>query len=174
VRDPIGRTISDIFENPHAYDLNIVDANGNFDMGVVNEKILNLFSQYNPEADQVCTWFDREMKPTFGIDIYDYPFDHKEGYFYLKKDNFELLVIRLENLSSAFPSAIDRLLKTDSPIPLLNTNVGATKKYAHDYKRIKENIMLPEDITDIVYASKYAQHFYDEEMRKLLINKWTK
>jgi hypothetical protein len=117
-------------------------------------------------------WFDRELRDTFGLDVFAEPFDHRQGYQILKHDCFTLLVLRMEDLDRILPEALGVFLTLDHrAITLKQKNVGAQKWYAEVYAEVKESLNLPPRVADRVLNSRYCKHFYPEE-RKTMLDKW--
>jgi len=56
---------------------------------------------------------------------------------------------------------------------LLDSNVGNQKTYKFAYEEVKNTIRIPEHIIDFYYrGNKAMDHFYTEEEKKRLIQKW--
>ena len=85
VRDPIEQSISIFFGR---YLVRYPDFKS-----MSHKELLQLFlTEY--EHSEVLFWHDVEMKDSIGIDIYEFPFDN--GSVIIKKDNIELLVLKLK------------------------------------------------------------------------------
>ncbi len=174
VREPISRDISDVFQNIERFYPHLIDENGNIKKKEVIEFLKELFIQYDERTDYTCTWFDRELKDAFNIDVYAYPFDHKKGFTIIHEAHIELLILRLEDLDKTFSTALHKFLNPKKRIPMIKSNIGEEKKYSHAYRETIRQIDIPFSLCTQVYSSKYAQHFYSERLRKTFIQKWSK
>jgi len=174
VREPIQREISDFFENVEWYWPELVGEFGKLDERRAVEFLQKQFGEFNELTDYASTWFDRELKSLFEIDVYKFPFNHQEGFTIIRDRNVEVLVLRLEDLDRSFQSAIMKFLRVDSPIPILKSNVGGEKKFSEQYRYVLENIRIPRSVCSMIYSTKYARHFYSEDMRNEFIRKWTR
>lgn len=50
--------------------------------------------------------------------------------------------------------------------------VSSQKPYAQAYKALKQNIRFDDDFLDMMYNSKYAQHFYTAEELEQFRARW--
>lgn len=168
VRDPIIRKIS-IF-------LQLIDRK--FPNGIDTIEIIKIlqeeFRSFEETNDFVCTWFDREIKSNFNIDVYDFVFDKQKGYRIITEKNREVLIIRLEDLNNCFQAALEEFLEINEPISLLSENVVTQKQYKEQYIEVVNTIKIPRNVCKLIYSSKYTKHFYSNEMLNDLIKKWTK
>jgi len=174
VREPILRDISDLFQVVDRYYPQLIDSNGNVDATEAANFLEKQFDNYDESTNYTCTWFDKEIKRPFNIDVYEYPFNHEKGFTTIHKGNIDLLIMRLEDLSRCFNNAISSFLNMHTPpLELLNSNIGKDKKYSVAYSYILQNISLPQNTCVKIYSSKYATYFYSEEMRNRFIQKWS-
>jgi hypothetical protein len=94
--------------------------------------------------------------------VYDYPFPQETGFMVLKKNNLELLILKIELPDPQLEKAIARFLEADR-FKLKRNNIGANKTYADDYNQVKRNIFLPDAYINRMLESKYTRHFYSEK-----------
>lgn len=176
VREPIARDISNYFELADRIDRGLRNDDGSFDSGKIERYFIDRFNKFADEGDDYfgTNWFDRELKGTFGIDIYSYPFDQGRGYRVIREDSFDLLVYQFEKMTDIFPDALAELLGRDDVPALAKSNVGDSKWYAELYADIKDSIVIPVDICKRIYETKYVKHFYSEEMINHFIEYWSK
>jgi GT2 family glycosyltransferase/Flp pilus assembly protein TadD len=159
VRDPVARKISDIFENIDR-DLPYLSGKEEAEAETLIEgHIKRLFQKFDESTDYANCWFDREIKDVFNFDIYSIPFNKNEGYQIYETDTADILLIRLENLSEMFSIALSNFMNIDNA-SLIKGNIAENKSYRTLYRRILNNISIPIEILDKVYASRYARHFY--------------
>jgi hypothetical protein len=174
VREPVIRDISSLFENLELLYPDLIDENGDMKKSDAIEFLQKRLMNYDESTSYTCKWFDREIKSVFSIDVYAYPFNHHDGFTIIHDKGVEVLVLRLEDLDKSFNNALIKFLDLESPIKMLKSNVGENKKYAVAYRHVLENITLPKSVCAKIYSSKYARHFYSENMRNQFIQKWSK
>ena len=174
VRDPISRTISAFFENMKRVYPILIDENGAVKKSFALEFLKVWFMNYDESRDSIGTWFDKELKNVFKIDVYAYPFNHRDGFTIIRDRNVEVLIIRLEDLNQNLSHALTTFLNLERPIEMLKANVSEDKECAAAYRYVLENITIPKPICIKIYSSKYAKHFYNESMRNEFIQKWSR
>lgn len=173
VREPISRAISGLFQDVEQHYPVLIDENGRVKKSHAIELLQEKFGSFDESTDYVCTWFDRELKSVFDIDVFAYPFDHHDGFTIIRDNNIEVLILRLEDLSRSFNNAIAEFLDLEKPIQILEANVGKDKWYSEEYGYVLENLTVPKSVCTRIYSSKYAKQFYCESMRNELIQKWS-
>lgn len=169
VRDPIARQMSEFFQT---IDYWLPDFNQKYQANTVNiETAVNTFldkRQHNQSSD----WFETDLKPSLGIDVFGSDFPKSKGYKIYSGQQVELLVLKLETLNKCATDAFAEFLKIDN-FHLINTNVGSEKMYAAAYKKFRTLIDLPETYINNVYTSRYMRHFYDEAEIEKFKSKWS-
>lgn len=80
VREPISRWISDVFQNIDVRYAFLKNAYEQIDL----EKTIN-YIKSTLEDEPFNTWFDSELKSTFGVDVFQYNFDKDKGGRYIFK-----------------------------------------------------------------------------------------
>lgn len=113
------------------------------------------------------TWFDYEIKQLFDIDVYQYPFDKKKGYTIIKKNNTEILILKLEQL--LYLENVISVFAGNSEIYLSNRNEGQNKLYSYTYKELKNKIRLDREYFEYYYGNNdKLKHFYsDDEINEM-------
>ena len=117
-------------------------------------------------------WFDKEIKPNFGVDVYNHKFDTEEGYCVFNENGIDVFVYRLENLNS-LADKIGEFLGDDS-FELKKANQADNFWYAEEYKKCIKNISLSEQYLNFLYDSKFSKHFFSSEQIANLKGKWNK
>jgi len=161
VREPISRSISDFFENFGKF---IDDSN------YTVEELIRIFIEKAAHAIPLI-WFDKEMKPILGIDVYQYPFPKEKGYHVIEKGNFKLLIIKLDIDDSEKERAISEFLGI-SDFKLTRSNIAKEKSYATMYADFTKKIELPESYVEIMCNSEYTRHFYTDAEIEAIRSKW--
>jgi hypothetical protein len=158
VRLPIARDVSSFFQGLDAY---LPDAQTRFQSGALAlSELETVFLEHHfHHTDEY--WFDTQLKPVFGIDVYATPFPRERGYAVYRGHNARLLLVRLEDLNRVAPTAFREAF--DIPqLELARANVGAVKHYQEIYRAFRERAQLPETYLDKMIATRYARHFYSE------------
>lgn len=174
VRDPIAREISDFFQNINLYHPELFDQNAKLDENRSTKLLCEILNNFNESADYACTWFDKELKAVFDIDVFSYPFDTKKGYSIMEKGNVKVLCIRLEDLDTVFGDAMTRLLSKKLHFTLHKKNIGQEKPLSESLKVTLEKLVLPNDTYNKIYSSRFVRHFYSQDMIDSFIAKWRK
>ena len=140
IREPVRRNISAYFEN--YYKPYKMTMNKFIDKYIHHESLL---------------WFDRHLKPVWGIDVYAEPFDKEQGWQIYEGEQVKLLVIRLEDfdkLDEAFTA-----LTGYAPPELMYTNKTSDTPKARDYEYFLK-LEVPAFYIEFVNRSKYVERFY--------------
>ena len=121
--------------------------------------------------DGLNQWFDNQLKPIWGIDIYSSPFSKEKGYqIYRQTPKVNLMIIRLEDLNTVAKDAFYDFLGIRD-FTIIKTNIGAEKAYSDLYKKFK-SLPLPLNAVNEAYNSRYAYHFYTDQEINAFRNKW--
>lgn len=105
-------------------------------------------------------WFN-EMKNVFRIDIFEYNFDIERGYSIIKKDNIEILVLKLEKISE-LNKIIENFINIED-FKLNTFNDASHKNYKDNYENFQKTFKIPEDYFPKIYKNKYIEHFYSSD-----------
>jgi len=169
VRDPIAKTVSQLFQTPESFKLDEatlleMDANDICEL---------LIGRYQDRFREPLKWFDEEFKRFTGIDVYSVPFDHLSRCEKLKSDCFDILVLRMEDLFCE-KLIVNHLseLTNRSITKLISANQTMNKQSASQYMKVKRSIKLSESFLNEIYSSQYCQHFYTEIEIKTFKEYW--
>lgn len=165
VREPIGRTLSDFFEN---YALLTGKPFADAEHSVA--ETIDLVQKYS-HPDYALRWFDDEFYPALGIDIYAHAFSHERGYLRLQHEHMDLLVLRIEDDDAVLEQAITSFLGLEG-FELSAANVGAKKAYSDMYQQVKQTMRLSPAFVDVQLNSRYAKHFYTSDERTVIRERW--
>ncbi|MDE7430765.1 MAG: putative capsular polysaccharide synthesis family protein [Lachnospiraceae bacterium] len=162
VRDPVARQIAAMWQN--IYQVHRYSAEVDF------SEIERYFFPDQFDGGEF-TWFDGQMKKVFKIDVFDYPFDKESGYSIIRKGNIELLLLKMEKINE-LEDVIGDFLNIEQ-FRLDSSNVGSEKSYRFAYRDYKANFRLPQEILENIYMkNEHMKHFYSEQERKALYEKW--
>ncbi|MBD3377128.1 hypothetical protein GF406_19015 [candidate division KSB1 bacterium] len=172
VRDPIAQELSSVYQMADRVNSDLFSKDSKSALLEQIQYLKNRFSCFEETNNSIINWFDRELKSCFGIDVYKYAFNHKDGYQIISQNNVKVLIIRLESMDTCFNRAIKQFLKIDEPIIQLNSNFADQKWYNAQYKFVKNNLAITKRVCDKYYTTRYVQHFYTRDMIQALIEKW--
>lgn len=163
VRDPIARNLSSYFEHLDAI-WHTPDAH----QAIPLDRLITGFFDRYPHRDPL-TWFDEEMKPVLGIDLYDHPFP-RDGHLTVRTDRFELLILKSEATQGVQQTALSLFMGSDIVVSEANATRFTRKGsvYAEFLSAIQFN---PAYVGEMLNA-RYARHFYGEEEREALRHKY--
>ena len=161
----ISRSISDFFQN-FGRITGVEYDNADFTV----EELVGIFLK-NSGHSIVLRWFDEEIKPVLGIDVYQYPFPKEKGYMSIKKGNFELLIIKLEVADAVKEKAIKEFLGIED-FRITRGNVAQDKSYANTYSDFIKTLQLPESYVEIMCKAEYTRHFYTDSEIEAIRSKW--
>lgn len=162
VRDPVARRISEMWQG--------IVYTQRYDVGVNFSGVEKWYFDgefWNSEFE----WFYQEMQAVFKIDVFEHPFDQEKGYSLIKQGNIELLLIKMEKLNE-LEDVIGEFLDIDG-FQLSNENIGKRKAYRYALQSYKKNFTISrEKLEEIYKKNKYVKHFYSEQERNELYEKW--
>lgn len=164
IDDPYS-TVSFAFKNSYKDILaNVID-----NKDELYNDFLTFSNMYNYSYDYFSLWFDTEVKPTLGIDIFKEEFDKEAGYKIYKNKNIELLVIKSTSLN--FAKAINEFLNVEIDKSQL-WDLSFDFDLDRNQKEFFKSISLDRLELDKSLKAKFAQHFYSKEDISELYEKW--
>lgn len=173
VRDPIAFLVSDLFENPYFAGEEVLTASGSINPEGAGNYIDRKLNERNT-FDYMNDWFDRELMTVFGVDVFADPFPIETGYVVYSKDNVDVLLIRLEDLSAKGPMAIADFLGLGEPLTIVDSNRRADSTAKDVYQDVRDGISLDPALVEEIYSSRFVRHFYNEAMINEFISTWTR
>jgi hypothetical protein len=120
---------------------------------------------------QETKWFDDEFKAVLGIDVYQYPFDHEQGYCRINKGPYQVLILRTEMPNDRKERVIAEFIGSDSFKLISSAEAteggeegtvgmpGEKSAYGHLYKGLKKNLRFSREVWADLSQSQYMQHF---------------
>lgn len=161
VREPISLGLSTMFEN-FSYFFPQPQPTLEDYVEVLQRPRLYNFSQ---------RWFDWELKPFTGIDVFKTPFPQETGYSIYENRFARALVYRFETLDQ-LPAMLRQFLGCEMAAMLVR-NLASSKPYAQAYRHAKELVRLPPAFVAEQCNGKMMRHFYSEEERHRFFLRWT-
>jgi hypothetical protein len=164
VREPIGTVVSAFFHNLEYFS---GEKNSHEKLNIA--ELQALF--FTRSRRRPLIWFDRHLKSTLGIDVYETPFPHAKGYLQITQDHIELLILRTEADDATKEQAICEFLGLKT-FKLKNANIGEQKEYGAAYREFKRTLVMPHSFVDTYCDAEYTRHFYTEEEIAHLKSRW--
>lgn len=165
VRNPLDRRVSAFFR---ALAQSGLDSQGMAVREAV-EEFTEYYEDYEPKD-----WFSTEMKPALGIDVYSRPFPAEKGYLQIRKDNIDLLILRLELDNSVRESLLCDFLPADSFSWSRTVNSTQRTSFFPLYKKFRRKAVLPRDLLQKFISTRYAGHFYTPVELNRSLAFWTR
>jgi putative capsular polysaccharide synthesis protein len=162
VREPIELGLSSIFQNFLYF------------VQTPEELSLELCSEILQRPRMLTSledWFDLELKPLVGLDVYATRFPHDRGFAIYENCCARVLLYRFEALQH-----LDRMLCEflGREIPqVVSRNLSQDKAYRQCYDHVKQHLRLPADFLMRHYRSKLASHFYSPRELAGFLRRWS-
>ena len=158
VREPVSRNVSGFFQTLMKRE-----------NGLSVESCIENFFSFCPHMAPLY-WFDVELKNKLGIDIYDYEFDKEKGYSIISCKQFDIFVYQQERVSS-----LEMYLAEFLSMPnfkLVSVNEASDKWTSTLLNDFYKNIVFKNEYLDLMYNSKYFNHFYNETDKISFRQRW--
>jgi len=168
VREPIGRNISDFFQDLNVYldDPTRIDS---FDDEFVRNQFLKNYPHEIP-----LKWFSDEFKRTTNINIFEHTFDIQKKFCFIKHNSIEVLIIRVDLEDEKKEQLIKDFLSLKD-LKIKRHNTAHQKSYHSKYKSFLRNCKFDDAYVCKMLDSIYSRHFYSvdeiEQLRSLYGNK---
>lgn len=167
VREPIGRNISDFFQDLKVYidDHTRIES---YDDEVIRSKFLN-----NYPHELSLDWFTDEFFKTTNINIYEHPFDYLKKYCIIKNDSTEVLILRVDLEDVMKMNLVEEFLNIKD-LDIERYNMASDKFYHDRYRSFLMNCKFDDAYISRMLDSNYCRHFYSdgeiEQLRSLYGN----
>lgn len=169
VRDPIARNVSTFFS---ALDEFIPDWEQRHKEGKIDaDELHKVFLTKDSYIMTALNWFDEQVTPVFGLDVFATPFPTDLAYKTYSSAKADFLVMRLEDLNDHVNHALHEFLGIDN-FRMSKINTGESKKTGELY-RLFMTKPLPEEYVDRMYDTKLARHFYTSDELDAFKRRWT-
>ncbi len=152
IRDPIAQTMSAFFQPGQRRGYLHAETT----VGSLQERFGDRFDRLP------LRWFENQVLPGLGIDVFATPFDHQRGYQVISTPTVSLLLLRCEDLAVA-PAALGEFLGSADPLAVPRANVGVEKGYGELYESFRAAVRPTASQLDCAYRSQAVQHFYTAE-----------
>ena len=171
VRDPVARNVATFFESLDSF---IPDWQEQIAYQLLSvDDLHRIFLTKKTLHRGPHFYFDDEIKPVLGIDVFEEEFPIKTGYkIYPDNQHNPMLLIRLEDLDQCARTAIQEFLGIEN-FQLTNANIGAQKEYAALYEAFKQK-PLPEEYLNEMYGTRFSRHFYSDAELQAFKERWSR
>lgn len=171
VRDPVALRVSTMFQVLDEYIPDWAELAQEDKLSIADlQQLLITRAEFDPI--HLVGWFNNQVKPLFGFDVFASPFNTQAGYKIYRQpfNRFAFMIIRLEDLDRVAPKAFQKFLMLDD-FEVINQNIGSDKPYSELYKKFK-SVPLPAEYLDIAYSTLYARHFYTAAELEVFRQRW--
>jgi hypothetical protein len=169
VRDPVARYLSMLYHRDGYRNTSVEAISADVERTAHN--VAERLAKPATLEAGMLTWFDREMKVVFDIDVMGGPFNRRRGYGHYNGPRAETLVIKLESLSELLPTVLSDFV--DAPLAEVRANVRSTKKRGDEYAQVKKMLRLSEAVLDRIYSHDWVRHFYTHEEIATFRARWS-
>ncbi|MEZ4677506.1 MAG: putative capsular polysaccharide synthesis family protein [Caldilineaceae bacterium] len=170
VRDPVATNISGFFHNADWWPPTLIAQCQARSTGWKTALLEQFLTTY--PHDTPLRWFDIELKPIFGVDVYATTFPYAQGYQVYETAKTHLLLLKLEALNTSAPAAFQAFMGIND-FALVKTNLAEDKWYADLYQEFMQDLSLPSSYLSQLYDSRYTRHFYSNAERQALATRWS-
>jgi len=185
VREPVSRTISAFFtwmdKIGTRNDYSQYSGYSNYYLGdrediikknidIIIEKFFEALSK-DDIFDPLESWFDKNIKKYFEIDVYNEKFDQDQGFCQIDKGNHSLFLYRQEDLKNNVTGGIKDFLGIKSDDFYIQQHNQSSNNWNSDiYREFKNNIKFDIKHLEKIYCNKKFRHFYSEKNIENFIN----
>jgi len=165
VREPLSRNVSAFFQNFKR------DTGYEFlDREWSAIELRELFLNHYPH--NVCLeWFDKNLRTTFGINVFATAFPVKRKWNTYKKGSIRLLVYRSDLDHSEQLNIVSRFIRCNID-GWIYGNKSAEKEYGEAYRSFCDSVALPDIYISIMCNSLFCRHFWSKEEIDVNSKKW--
>lgn len=160
VRDPIAREVSKEFEMSSLLEVPTDDVNES--LQVLRNRLTSPGALNFP-----YTWFENEILPTFGVDVFEHPFNRKEGFGRITRKNVDILILTLERLDDLVPTVLSDFV--GQALQLKKDRVRTDKVYT----AVKQRLNLEERTVRRLYDCEWMRHFYTDRDIEQFVERWS-
>ncbi|HWS73247.1 MAG TPA: putative capsular polysaccharide synthesis family protein [Thermoanaerobaculia bacterium] len=165
VRDPIARNISSYFEHLDAI-WNRPNAHESVSLELLIEGFRSRYTHEEP-----LTWFDDEMLPVTGIDVYEHPFP-ASGHLVVRREKIDLLMMKSELPDGTKAEALSQFLGMRG-LALAPANRTSDKTKGLMYRQFLDALQLDDQYVEQMLENRYTRHFYTSAELDSLRRKYT-
>lgn len=122
-------------------------------------------------------WFADEFQAALGINVYEHPFDKRNGFARFRDSPYDVLIMRTElsderkaELTADLVGVPEFTMTSATAVSderrrLPPGKPGDQTDYAAKYRALKESIEIPQPYLDGIVGSQFVRHFFTQEQR---------
>lgn len=171
-RDPIARAVSFVVQDLTRHCPGARTSTGTIDWSKVETVILNKLSAGTSHHDPT-QWFNQEILEPFNVDVFSQEFEPRKGALIMTAPRVSLICVRMEDLGrTETDSSLSQFVESSQLLTFSRENASANKPVADEYREFVKGFRIPHDLCQKIYETRYARHFYRNEIPSL-IEKWS-
>lgn len=117
-------------------------------------------------------FFEQQIQPFFGIDVFQYPFNKEKGFsVYHINDKLDIMIYQLEKMNNIAAEIGDFFGIQNFELAMGNDS--NERWYKDSYLKVEKNISIKKEYYDNCYSSKFIKHFYSEKDINKFKEKWS-
>lgn len=121
-------------------------------------------------------FFEQQVEPFLGVDLYNFAFDKEKGYSIINYGNLEIFIYQVEKISSIYGSLAE-FLEAENREVCFNKNMLEdcwleSQWYGRGYREAQKELVISREYFEKCYSSKYIRHFYHDADIEVFKNKW--
>ncbi len=160
MRNAFDRNVSCLFQHINA---GIVPLPDNYKLA----DLLRVFPEFNrSEMDKLKFWY-ADFNRLLGLHIFDQPFDFEKKYYFERGENFDLLVLRFEDIA-------EWALILEKALSLRSVQIPKKNVRSHPlYEPFKKKHKYSAEEANLILSLDYMNHFYNEKELAKFVKKHT-
>ena len=136
------------------------------------DELCELFLERYPGHEDPLIFFESFARAV-GVDVFATPFPRQAGYAVYRSGGVTVLLLRLEDLDRCAREAFQQVFGLET-FALVDENVASEKAYRDMYRRVRQQLRLPESYLQKMYESRYATHFYSADEVQQFRARWAR
>lgn len=173
-RDPVSVMLSLHFMRVERYFAAFLGPKGELSLSDATDHFRRILENDDPSGWGVMSWYERVFHDELGVDVYQYPFDVEKGYAVIRTPLYDVLLLRFEDLNTAFSKGVADLFGPDvGEVTLLHHHLHKDDRYADLHEQVKRRLKVSRSACERIYSTRFVQHFYSSEQISGLIDKWS-
>lgn len=162
-RDPIAWHVSSAFQTARRDGYDVADVSGTVER--LRAELLD-----GRGIDYCASWFDRELRTVFGVDVLTHEFDRRRGCSIVRGDRVTVLTLKIEALGRNWETLSQFVGRTLHPAKVKQR---LEQSGAGSYREVGARLQLPVAALEQYYDHPWMRHFYTEAEVKSFCARWS-